>query len=298
MTAWTAFYWDDYIGDTQQLSLLEHGAYIRLLAAYYASDGELSADRRTLYRLCSALDKSEQEAVDSVVNRYFRRGDDGGLRHDRCDREIAEAQARSRRAKQAAEKRWQDDGSGAAGANGNANGNADASANGNAARNADPDAPHDPHPHPVGTGTATTRPHGVSTPNPPAPSEPPGSPSRAPTSGAQPTNGRHTKRFDEFWAQYPTGHRKAKKRAREIWARKRLDDRADEIMADLARRPVHDDQWRQGYIPNPSTYLNQERWTDDYRQPAAQGARCSTVQSQSDAAIDRWLEGKRGTGSA
>jgi len=138
----------------------------------------------------------------------------------------------------------------------------------------------------------------VSTPNPPAPSEPPGSPSRAPTSGAQPTNGRHTERFDAFWAQYPTGHRKAKKRAREIWARKRLDNRADEIMADLARRPVHDDQWRQGYIPNPSTYLNQERWTDDYRQPAAQGARSSTVQSQSDAAIDRWLEGKRGTGSA
>jgi len=113
----------------------------------------------------------------------------------------------------------------------------------------DPNPNPDPDPDPE-----------VSTPS------PSGSPSRAPQSAAPPTNGAAA-RFEEFWAQYPSGHRKAKKRCREIWVRKRLDERADEILADLARRPESDDQWIQGFIPNPSTYLNQERWGDDYRAP-------------------------------
>jgi len=113
----------------------------------------------------------------------------------------------------------------------------------------------------------------------------------APTNGARPINGA-ARRFDAFWTQYPSGHRKAKKRCREIWVRKRLDERADEILADLARRPEQDDQWVQGYIPNPSTYLNQERWGDDYRRPGQgqRGARRS--------GFDDWLEHNGGLGNA
>ncbi len=85
-------------------------------------------------------------------------------------------------------------------------------------------------------------------------------------------NGSTSKRFDEFWSCYPSGHRKAKKRSKEVWQRKGLDQRADEIIADVMRRPEQDDQWRRGYIPNPSTYLNQERWEDDYQQPQQAGS--------------------------
>ena len=72
--------------------------------------------------------------------------------------------------------------------------------------------------------------------------------------------------FDRFWSAYPI--KRGKRRARDIWARKRLDARADLIVADVRRRVAEDDQWLQGYIPHPSTYLNGDRWEDELRSPA------------------------------
>lgn len=74
---------------------------------------------------------------------------------------------------------------------------------------------------------------------------------------------RRDKRFDEFWDVYPK--RRNKKQALEQWKRKRLDDRADEIIDDVCRRQVADAQWLDGYTPDPNRYLRDERWTDDYR---------------------------------
>jgi hypothetical protein len=75
-------------------------------------------------------------------------------------------------------------------------------------------------------------------------------------------------RFDEFWSSYP---RKLKKKyAREIWQRKKLDTHADVILADLNDRPSGDEQWREGFIPHPSTYLNQELWHDEWRSASSE----------------------------
>jgi len=68
-------------------------------------------------------------------------------------------------------------------------------------------------------------------------------------------------RFPDFWAVYPT--KRNKKKAREIWKRKRLDKRADELIQDVQRRIAKDSQWKGGYIPLPTTYLNGERWEDE-----------------------------------
>lgn len=78
------------------------------------------------------------------------------------------------------------------------------------------------------------------------------------------------KRFDEFWWLYPKDRRRDKKKAREVWKRKRLDDHADTILDDLKHRPSEDDQWQRGFIPLPTTYLRGERWEDAYAEPREQ----------------------------
>ncbi len=67
-------------------------------------------------------------------------------------------------------------------------------------------------------------------------------------------------RFDEFWTFYPK--KVQKKVALRCWRANGLDAIADTIIGDVQARQRQDDGWKRGFIPNPSTYLNQERWTD------------------------------------
>lgn len=75
-------------------------------------------------------------------------------------------------------------------------------------------------------------------------------------------------RFAEFWAAYPRKVGKAPSLAK--WKAKRLDALADRILADIAERSRRDRKWLEGYIPNPLTYLTQERWEDEIEAPRAQ----------------------------
>ena len=66
--------------------------------------------------------------------------------------------------------------------------------------------------------------------------------------------------FDKFWKAYP---RKVGKRyAESIWKRRKLGAEIDLILDDLSDRVERDEKWKKGFIPNPSTYLNQDRWRD------------------------------------
>ena len=67
-------------------------------------------------------------------------------------------------------------------------------------------------------------------------------------------------RFEEFWDVYP--QKTGKKPCHERWVKSKFDQFADLIIADVCRRKSSDQRWRDGYIPNPLTYLNQERWAD------------------------------------
>lgn len=85
-------WWQRHIGDfetaTGHLSLVEVGAYDRLLDHYYATEGPMSNDEAVLFRVTRAVSSEEQEAVRKVVAAFFERSKDG-LRHRKADSEIA-----------------------------------------------------------------------------------------------------------------------------------------------------------------------------------------------------------------
>lgn len=69
-------------------------------------------------------------------------------------------------------------------------------------------------------------------------------------------------RFDEWISVWPKHKRVKLKPTREIWRRKKLDRIADQLIEDVHQRLARDRRWKQGYIPDPTTYLNQQRWED------------------------------------
>ena len=71
--------------------------------------------------------------------------------------------------------------------------------------------------------------------------------------------------FDEFWAVYPK--KRKKKTALDIWRRKKPD--ASVLIADVRARLAGDKQWLKGFVPDPTTYLNGERWNDDMGESAS-----------------------------
>lgn len=104
-------YWrhiGDYAKDTKHLTMLEHGALTLMLDWAYASERPLPEDERTLFRLCSAFDKAEREAVITVRDEFFELGEEGYTQR-RVLREIAEFRAKAEKASASAAMRWQKD---------------------------------------------------------------------------------------------------------------------------------------------------------------------------------------------
>lgn len=66
--------------------------------------------------------------------------------------------------------------------------------------------------------------------------------------------------FADFWAEYP--EKVAKPQCAAKWESKGCAEHAAEIVADVKARKTRDRKWLSGYVPNPLTYLNQERWRD------------------------------------
>lgn len=76
--------------------------------------------------------------------------------------------------------------------------------------------------------------------------------------------------FEKFWSAYPK--RVGKQAAEKAWKKIKPDSR-ELIFQDLADRPKLDQNWLkdQGqFIPNPTTYLNQGRWLDEWEPPKQQ----------------------------
>lgn len=72
-----------------------------------------------------------------------------------------------------------------------------------------------------------------------------------------------TSGFADWWAVYP--HKTGRKPCEAKWKAAGLDAIADTLIADTLKRATKDSGWLGGYVPNPLTYLNQERWNDDLR---------------------------------
>lgn len=73
--------------DTEHLSLMEMGAYDRLLDWYYAKEMPLPQDRVQMHRICKAVAPEEQAAVDRVVDKFFILMTDG-YHNNRADKEL------------------------------------------------------------------------------------------------------------------------------------------------------------------------------------------------------------------
>lgn len=84
----------DYLRDTSRLNLTEHGAYFRLMLAYYSEEEPLPADYDELFQITSAVRASDKAAVRKVADRFFPIGDDGLRRHDRIEKDIEKARKR------------------------------------------------------------------------------------------------------------------------------------------------------------------------------------------------------------
>jgi uncharacterized protein YdaU (DUF1376 family) len=90
---WYAHYTADYERKTSHLTMLEDGAYRRMLDHYYATGIALPLNADHLYRICRAFSDEERNAIDSVLKQYFVRKRDG-YHNNRADEEIAEAEKR------------------------------------------------------------------------------------------------------------------------------------------------------------------------------------------------------------
>ena len=74
-------------------------------------------------------------------------------------------------------------------------------------------------------------------------------------------------RFAKFWEYYPRGE--AKQAAIRAWDKLQPSDELIDTMAQALKRQVASESWQQGIgIPYASTWLNQQRWTDENRQPS------------------------------
>jgi uncharacterized protein YdaU (DUF1376 family) len=76
---------------TMHLSMVEDGAYTRLLDWYYANDRKIPNDRR--YAIARASSAQERAAVDAVLHEFFVEAD-GQHRNERADSEIIAAAKR------------------------------------------------------------------------------------------------------------------------------------------------------------------------------------------------------------
>lgn len=76
-------------------------------------------------------------------------------------------------------------------------------------------------------------------------------------------------RFAGFWKLYPV--KKGKQAAIRAWDKLQPDDETIAAMGRALLRQIRSEEWRRDggrYIPHPSTWINQARWTDETGGPA------------------------------
>lgn len=87
----------DWMRDTSGISMLEEGAYNRLVDAYYSQEEGIEHERR--YLVARAMSGPERKAVDAVLTRFFRKEGDRWVK-GRVQEELNKARARIDAAKE------------------------------------------------------------------------------------------------------------------------------------------------------------------------------------------------------
>lgn len=87
---WYAHFPADYERKTSHLTMLEDGAYRRLLDHYYATGRPLPAIAQHLHRICRAFADAERAAIDFILVEFFALEGDG-YHNKRADEELGKA---------------------------------------------------------------------------------------------------------------------------------------------------------------------------------------------------------------
>jgi uncharacterized protein YdaU (DUF1376 family) len=246
------FYVADYLADTMHLSTEEHGAYLLLIMNYWRRGKPLDGRNG---RLASVVRMSNErwDSVEHTLREFFVVDEDGQWVHPRIEEELEKAQDRIDAAARA--------GRASAKARGNKRSTpVQRSSNGRSTPVDDPLQRKGNHSEPEPSSDKDKNP-----PNPPG--------------GG----------FDEFWQAYPKPVGKGA--AEKSWKKLSEPDRAA-VMQDLRHRPGSDPQWLKDggqFIPNPSTYLNQKRWLDDWQ--LARASPYSETTRQNIANLREWVNG-------
>lgn len=96
----------DYAKDAGHLTMVEDGAYRRLLDAYYTREKALPASVKDCCKLARAASKVERDAVSYVLREFFELQADG-YHQKRCDEEIARFNDKRTKARASINKRWE-----------------------------------------------------------------------------------------------------------------------------------------------------------------------------------------------
>lgn len=95
----------DWIRDTVSLTMLEDGAYNRLIDQYYQTERPLPIDKKLVYRLARANSTAERKAVDFVIENFFDRTDTGYVQK-RAEAELERYSEKRAKAQASANARW------------------------------------------------------------------------------------------------------------------------------------------------------------------------------------------------
>lgn len=226
-------YIGDYLRDTGTLTLAQHGAYTLMLLEHYATEKPLP-EGRELHRLLRADTKTEKDAIDSVVAKFWTRTE-AGLVNKRAGREIEKA-AHQRSVNQEVGKR----------------GGRPKETVSETESVIDKETESVSEMKPINNPNQTpdTRHQTKDKTKPPTPFRDSGESLDAD--------------FAEFWQRYPKKVNKLA--ARREWARQRIrGDLMVEVIA-AVERAKRCEQWRNNggkYIPNASTWLHGRRWEDE-----------------------------------
>lgn len=87
----------------------------------------------------------------------------------------------------------------------------------------------------------------------------------------------YTDSFQTFWDAYPKKTGKGK--AFDIWKKVKADGKLSKILKALSWQATSS-QWVDGFIPLPSTYLNQRRWDDEPDQSSTNDTKKSSGMTQ------------------
>lgn len=83
----------------------------------------------------------------------------------------------------------------------------------------------------------------------------------APEPKPEPKQTAMERRFERFWKAYPK--KVGKGGAEKSFLKYKPDDELLETMLQAIEAQKASRQWKEGYIPNPQTWLNQKRWLDE-----------------------------------